>query len=188
MLRRFLRDERGSVSIEAVIVFPILAWVFLGVWVFFDAYRAKSINIKAAYTIGDIVSRESNEPITPAYLDGLFALQAQMNHTDEPRRIRLTAFLYDQASDRYEVRWSRTRGGAPELTDAALNTARDRLPVMPDGSWAVLTETWVGYRPDFAVGIDPIIYEDLAVTDLRFAARLCWNSVNSGGTAATEVC
>jgi len=81
-LRRFFQDESGSASIELLIVLPLLAWIFFATFVFFDAFRAKSINVKATYTISDILSREVNEPITPEFMDSLYALyQSLIVHT-----------------------------------------------------------------------------------------------------------
>jgi hypothetical protein len=62
------RDEtRGSIPIEALLAFTFLAWWYVASFQFFDALRQKSINLKAAYTLGDLISRETGpDPADPA--------------------------------------------------------------------------------------------------------------------------
>lgn len=183
-LRAFLRDETGSIAVEGMIVLPILTWAYVGSFVFFDGYRAQSVNVKAAYTIGDVLSRETGF-ITPEYMDSLYALQDQLTETEQPRRMRITALRYEETGDKYLVCWSKGRGGVSELSTGGLGALRDRLPVMADGEWGMLTETWVGYVPVFEAGIDPFTFEDFVVTRLRFAPQLFWNTVNENPTMAT---
>lgn len=180
-LTRFARAEEGSISVEAMLIFPILLWCYLGTFVFFDAYRSQSTNLKAAYTIGDTLSRESDD-ITPAYLDSLSALhQFLVNEDNGLARLRVTVYRY-QASDRsFRVRWSRTRGGGLPMTDPVLATLRENLPIMPDAEIAILVETWVGYSPTYSVGLEDFTFTDLVVTRPRVAGQLCTNSSNSGG-------
>jgi hypothetical protein len=187
-LTRFARAEEGSISVEAMLIFPILLWCYLGTFVFFDAYRSQSTNLKAAYTIGDTISREADD-ITPAYLDSLSELHRFLVHEDTGMaRLRVTIYRY-QASDRtYRVRWSRTRGGGLQMTDAVLATLRGNLPVMPNNEIAILVETWVGYSPAYSVGLEDFIFTDLVVTRPRFSGgQLCTNSSNSGALA-TRTC
>lgn len=187
-LTRFLRDEQGSVSVEALLMFPVLAWTFLSVFVFFDAFRDKAATVRAAYTIGDMLSREKDD-VTPEVLDSLYSLQGTLGGTSGPRSLRITAFSYEESDNSFDVHWSRTQGNvAGELTDAGLANLRDRLPIMVDGASAVLTETWVGHQPVFAVGIKPLTFQNFVVTNLRFTPRLCWNSVNDGGGPTTRTC
>lgn len=185
-LARFRRDESGSITVEALLMVPMLAWFYLGTLVFFDVFHTQSINIKASYTIGDMLSRETDY-VTPRYITGLWGLQQTLLDTTEPRALRITVFRYDETNDRYVVRWSRTAGGIAQLTTADLANMRDILPVMPDGEIAILTHSRVDYVPAFDVGLTPFTFDEYTVTRPRFAPQLCWNSVENG-TAATAVC
>ena len=42
LLRQFRSDERGASVLEAVIITPVLIWVYVGSFVFFDAFRTYS--------------------------------------------------------------------------------------------------------------------------------------------------
>lgn len=187
LARRFRRSEDGSITVEALLILPILMWAYLGTFVFFDGYRAQSINVKAAYTIGDTLSRETGY-VTPAYMDSMHLLQQFLVRTIEPVRLRITVYAFDLPNNRYVVRWSQVRGGTiTALNTAALAALRPSLPNMANGELAILTETWVGYEPDFSVGIDPFTFRDLVVTRPRFGPQLCWNSLNNGGSS-TATC
>ena len=187
-LSRFRRDEAGSVTVEAVIMLPILFWCFLACFVFFDAFRTQSVNVKAGYTIGDALSRETDY-VTPEYMDFMFKLHGVLTNSSSSRAMRLTSLRYDQRRDRYDVVWSQGRGGVPALSNRALEAMRNRIPIMADNDTALLSETWMAYNPRFAyVGLDAFVFYDASVTRPRFAPRLCWNSRNEGGTAATAIC
>lgn len=173
--RRFAGDERGSLSIEAVLMLPLLAWCFLGTFVFFDAYRMKSVNTKAAYTIGDTVSRETAY-VTPEYVDGMYDLQNFLLNTDENVSLRVSAIGFDEDSGNFFVRWSASRGGVGDLTDAYLNDNATAIPDMDPTETAIVVETWVDYEPAYSVGISDFTFRDLTVTRPRFAGQICWNT------------
>jgi Flp pilus assembly protein TadG len=191
-LDRFFRDERGSITIEAVLMFPLLVWVVIATLVFFQAFHAQSLNVKVTYTIGDILSRE-DMPITPEYIDSMYALQQAMTSSREPRRLRITAVTYHSSDDTYRVVWSQARGtGVPAHTDASLAQIADTtLPVMSDGQMTILTETWQRHTPAFVswVGIEPLTFYEVMTTRPR-APQFCWNANNnsSAWTQASTVC
>lgn len=185
--RRFGTDERGSISVEFMIVLPLLIWCFAGMHVFFAAYRTQSINVKAAYTLGDQVSRETNY-ITPEYMDSLDALHEFLTNTTMPSAIRVTAFEYERDDDTYRVIWSQARGGrTARITDARILDVRSQLPVMPDEEIAILTETWVDFASDDFIGLEPFTSYEVVVTRPRFASQICWNPLNDGNQT-TAVC
>ncbi|SMY08587.1 TadE/TadG family type IV pilus assembly protein [Flavimaricola marinus] len=186
-LRRIRRSEDGSVSVEAVCMLPLMIWAFLGMYVFYDAYRAQFVNTKAGYTLGDILSRETTY-ITPEYLDSLYDLQRFLVDRQEPIRLRLTVISYDQDSDSFNVRWSQNRGGGGVLTTGDLPAMRHLIPDMADGSVAVVVQTSMEYKAIYGAGIGLMDFDDIIVTRPRFAGQLCWNSVNTNPTQATATC
>jgi hypothetical protein len=186
LLRRFLRDDSGSVAVEAMLVLPMLVWCYVGTFVFFDAYRTQAKVTKASYTIGDTLSRETGY-VTNAYMNSLHALEQWLVDQDEPVRLRVTVFRYDQPQDRYVVRWSQGRGGMAPITTAQLAAFRHVLPIMVDQEIGILTQAEVVYRPAYEVGLDDFTFREFTVTRPRFAGQLCWNSVENGGPA-TATC
>lgn len=184
--RRFRRDEEGSAAVELMLVLPMLIWALLAVLVFFDAYRMQTVNLKAAYTLGDVLSRETGY-ITPLYLNSMFELQQFLVGDDEVL-LRVTVIEYDGVNDTFDVRWSEGRGSpVTAMTNANIELIRNRLPIMPDGEMAIITETRLAYVPPASVGLNPIAFDDRVVTRPRFAGQLCWNSVENGNQS-TAVC
>lgn len=179
-IRTFRADESGSVTVETIIMVPLLIWTFIAVYIFFDVFRVQSINIKASYTIGDALSRETGY-VTHNYLNGLFGLQGLLLHTDAARDLQVTVYHHNPDRDRYEVRWSRGVGSLPALTTHALNEIDNLLPEMPQSEIAILTRSRVAYHPLYDVGIAPFTFDEYTVTRPRFAPQLCWNSVENGG-------
>lgn len=178
-LRRFRRDEGGSVTVEAVITFPLLAWAVMATQVFFQGFHVQSLNVKVTYTIGDILSRE-DMPITPEYLDSMYAVQAAMTGSADPGALRVTAITYRAAQETYRVVWSEVRGAAQPHSDSTIKAiAEERLPDLTDGQVIILTETWLQHRPEFLnwVGIGPLIFHEVTVT-LPRAPQFCWNPQN----------
>ncbi|MBL4811514.1 MAG: hypothetical protein JKX69_03950 [Rhodobacteraceae bacterium] len=184
--RRFAGDERGTVLIEGIIMLPIMIWCLIATYVFFDAFRARSINIRAAYTISDMLSRETGY-ITDDYLDSMEQLQDFLVEGLNPSDLRVTVFSYDADSDSYSVNWSKGRGGMNPISTSQLADLRHHLPVMPDGENAIMVQTIVGYQPRYAVGLPEQDFDDLVVIRPRFAGQLCWNSVE-GGNYTTATC
>ena len=185
-LGAFRRDESGSIAVETMLMIPILIWCYLGTFVFFDAFRPQSTNIKASYTIGDTLSRETGY-ITANYMASLYNLQGLLLQTSEARGLQVTVYTYNSANNTYTVKWSRGLGGLTTMTNAQLAAIRAILPVMPSGEIAILTRSQVHYAPDYEVGIDPFAFDEYTVTRPRFAPQLCWNSLESGG-AGTATC
>lgn len=66
-IRRFARDERGSLLAELVIILPIGVFAYFALYVYWDAFRSMNIVQKASYTISDTISREMTT-FTPAYV------------------------------------------------------------------------------------------------------------------------
>ena len=82
-ISRTARDERGSFSVEAILMFPMLVWAFMAMFVFFEGLRESNINLKATYTISDLLSRET-DLIDQTYLDGMNNIYAWLSRSANP--------------------------------------------------------------------------------------------------------
>jgi len=174
-LRRFCRDQRASISLEAVLLFPLLVWAYVATFVFFDAFRAQNTTLKAAYTLSDMLSRET-DPVTQDYLDGLNTVFDYLTFTPNPTWIRVTVITWDEADDRFEVLWSETTKSNPKWTTATLQTIADQIPAMSNGDRSILVETTMRYRPAFRISFGEIDFENFVVTSPRFAPQLLWSN------------
>lgn len=187
-VRLLCSREDGGVTLETVLILPLLLFAYIGTFVFFHAFRADATNVKTTYAVADILSRETTEPVTPAYLDRLFELQGTLSATWHPRTLRVTTLRFDAAEDRYRLVWSQARGGLPGLTEADLSDMRNaHLPTMTDGEVGILVETTRDYTPPLAgSGIRPFRIQDVMIVRPRFAPTLCWSDIDLGPWARED--
>ena len=169
--RRFVRDCRGSLAFETVIVLPMLLTAFLMTVVFYDVFRTENTNAKAAYAVADTLSRRVT-PVTPAHLEGLHDLYIALSRARHPTQMRVTSIEWDAPAEVYRVQWSYGTRSTEALTDADLQDMRDRLPMMMTGDTYVLVETRLDYTPPLDIGIGQRRLQHLIPTRPRFAPRL----------------
>ncbi|SFD47696.1 hypothetical protein SAMN04488523_10193 [Sulfitobacter brevis] len=171
----FLRQEDGTIAIETMIILPMLFWTYLTMFSIFDSFETYSNNQKAAYTIGDAISRETL-PIDDAYLNGTQDLFEYLTWSEGQSSIRVSSLWYDEASDSIKRDWSQSRGWVVALTDSDVVNWKNRLPVMPDGERVVVVETWSNYTPPFKTGLEKGEIHNFVFTRPRYAPRVCWVS------------
>ncbi len=179
-LRAFRDDTRGNVTLEFLLAFPILAWAFCAVFVFFDGYRQSSVNLKAAYTISDLISRETGE-VDDEYIDSMHSLLQTLTRAASPTMLRVTIIRWDADDDRYYVDWSANRGYLTGLDDDSVVTLKDRLPTMPDGERVILVETTNTFEPVFKIGLGDIDLDNFVFTRPRFAPQICGFGMECSG-------
>lgn len=172
---RFKRDEDGSIAIETVIIIPVLFWAYLSMFAIFDAYRHHALNQKAGYTIGDMISRETN-PIDQTFMVGAKRLLEYLTLSDpNDTAIRVSSIKYDEEGDTYEKHWSKTHGSGPiPLTDTDIANLHNRLPTMKDNEYIVVVESWVEYDPPFDTGLATHDMVNFVFTRPRYAPSVLW--------------
>lgn len=167
-LRRFLREDRGSVVAEAVIVLPVLLWAYLALFTYWDAFRSLNTVQKASYTVSDMVSRE-NLGISTAYVDGLDRMMEYLVDDGQNVSMRLTSVTWSATNNRFEVHWSRSPGNAMiPLTTTTLQPLASKIPNMAAGDYVVILEVSVPYAPTFSIGMNDMNFEEFIVTRPRF--------------------
>ncbi len=190
-LTRFANDERASITVEAVMILPIMLWGYFGMFILFEGYRALGANIRVGYTISDMISRETNA-INAAYLEGLNNMQDVLTQSQHRTVLRVTVVTYDDDDNEYTLEWSYSTAGQQAIEDVDLDTAiMPYLPPMQDGGTQIIVETWMAFEPPLSVTLDglytapdgtdrvgfgPFYFESLVVTRPRFAGQLIWES------------
>ncbi|WP_425044004.1 TadE/TadG family type IV pilus assembly protein [Primorskyibacter sp. S87] len=171
-LFRFGKDTEGSIAVEALITFPMLLWSLMACYTYFDGYRQSASNLKAAYTIGDLISRETRT-VDDTFIDSMHELFGLMVRNETGVSMRISLIRYDEDRDEHTVRWSTVRGGYTiELTDELVVDLRDDLPPMPDEDTLILVETRNIFVPPYKVGIDDIPLENFIFTRPRFTNEI----------------
>lgn len=178
-LKDFITDTSASMSLEAVLVFPVLVWAYIGSFVFFDAFRAQNSNMKAAYTISDMLSRET-DPIDADYIDGLQRMYDFLVFKPRnPTWLRITVVRWDEDNEEYVVEWSQTTNEAEPWTTETFEQIDERVPVLANGDTGILVEANTVYIPVFNVGFTEMEFDNFIFTSPRFAPQLCWESCGS---------
>lgn len=148
----FSKDTSGNMSVETVLIFPLLLWFYLSTFTFFDGYRTQSTNIKAAYTIADAISREV-DGVSAAELNTFYNMLQFLNASNSPTRMRVTIATRDQDDGTLEVVDSCVRGGGPGFVahnDARLRQLDDRIPPTPSPNQLIVMETFIEHNPPFS--------------------------------------
>lgn len=151
-LKRFGREEDGILTIEAIMVFPLLIWSIWATYTYFDGYRQSARNLKASYAVADVISREKTT-IDETYIDTLYGVLQHMVSDRSEMSMRMTFVTYDLPSDTHDVCWSFVRGDAfEEWTNGTISAIKGKLPVMPDYGKMIIVETENLYRRPYKLG------------------------------------
>jgi hypothetical protein len=185
-IRAFWRGEDGSMTVEAVLILPLLLWAFLATFTFFDVYRARNLALKANYAISDLLSREAE--IDMNYLLGIEDVYTYLTQGGDPAWVRVTVVrcseqCTSEASRTLKTGWSKATDGLATLTDATIQADYNEvIPLLAEGEWVIMVETMAGYEPPFSVyltGIEGRDMSDLVMTRPRFTSQLCWDTETS---------
>ena len=178
-LQRFRSEERGSVTIETAIIFPAIFMVILALFTAFHTFQIYSVNQKAAYTIADMVSRETN-PIDPDYLQGTRELLRYMTNANiDDVSVRVTVAYYDADTDTYRHDWSAEQGDVLAITSAQVAAWSAYLPTLPDQERIVVVETFHYYEPPFDTGLMARTISNFIFSKPRYAAQVLWTDGGS---------
>lgn len=168
------RREDGTVTTEAVIVMPLLAAFYCVTFVWFDAFRQKTLVMKASYAVSDVLSRQSQ--VDEVYLNNMRDVLDYMIPSNARPKMRISLIEFNArgegAAQPYRLRWSYGPDGMGDLTQQDLDFDHDWLPVMGDLDAVVVTETAVSYQPIFRVGLKDQVYRNTFVTRPRFDLSL----------------
>lgn len=174
---RFAQDTRASMTVEAVLILPLLMFWFAASFVFFDGFKNRNMALKATYTIGDILSRRT-EGVTSGYISNLQDLYDSLAYTSGSSALRVTSLEWDEDNQEHSVQWSESsKSTLSEQTNGTVRTEafRDRVPLMADGETVILVETFSDYNPVFDVGWGHRVFENFVITSPRFASCLSWD-------------
>lgn len=172
-LRHFNHATDGAVSVEFVLAMPILFWAFAACFVFFDGYRQSAVNLKAAYTISDMISRET-AGIDENYIDSLQKLMTMMARSGSDTALRVTIVRWSEDTQKYYVDWSVQRGYPSVLTNTDVSDMKNRLPTMADEERVIVVETSNTFTPTFRVGLDEKQLTNFVFTRPRFSPQVAW--------------
>ncbi|MFC4215913.1 TadE/TadG family type IV pilus assembly protein [Pseudophaeobacter arcticus] len=181
-LRAFSRNTEGTVTVEFALYVPLLLWLFAAIYTYFDAFRQETVNLKAAYTISDLISRETTT-LNETYIDSMYKMSQLLIRSDSAITLRISVVRWDEDNNRYYVDWSKVRGESlTAWTDATISAVEDDLPTMPDEERVILVETRNEMSPAFRVGLPELDINNFVFTRPRFAPLVHFEgNLSSGG-------
>lgn len=169
LIRTFWKDDRASVALEAVIVMPILAWVFVASFVFFDAFRVYNTSIKATYAVADVLSRRTSE-IASSDIEGLSDVFQFLTRNTAGSALRVSQITRQEGG--YRIDWSHGTDGLTYIRASDFPDFIDRIPIMAFGDRMLLVETFLPYRPAFSAGLADQEFTNFTITRPRFAGQV----------------
>jgi hypothetical protein len=171
-IRRFRDEEDGLVMTEFLIMLPLLVWTFMALFIYWDAFRTINMAQKAAYSVSDVISRQSD--VTPGFINGMQAVSDYLMNDSPNVELRITSVEYDQQPNEHRVLFSMSPGNKmPALTNGSLLALKPYIPIMADNDSVVIVEANIDYQPAFDVGIVSQTFENFVVTRPRYARRVC---------------
>ena len=182
-----LRREEGSVSAEAVLMTPLLVWAWIAMYVFFEGLRENNINLKASYTVADLLSREEDE-VDMDYLNGMTSVFEWLSRSSGAVALRVTVVEFDDngtpgdsADDFHDKVWSRGVSGPAELTQEQISERlTPHIPILAHDDTAIVIETWAQFQPILDMVFARTDVHNIIVTPPRFAGQLKFEGINDG--------
>jgi len=173
-LRTFAQDTRGSSAMETVLVLPLLMWAMLATYTFVDGYRMQSLNLRATYTVSDLLTRQWN-PVDQSFIQGLGKYHEFLTNNSHETIMRVTVVYFNEPTDDHRLVWSFTTDGSkPKVTQSTLATFAQAIPVLANADSAIIVETWMEYEPPFQVGLPGGEFANRVITSPRFVPQLLW--------------
>lgn len=179
LCRALLGDEGGSISIEFMVVMPLLLFLTTGGIAFWDAFHSNSQTAKIAYTISDIMSR--HDAVDNTDMAYLHAVEEKMMAADLTHRtLRITSVCFED--DQYRVLWSYSAASGDTDKPEAMEDADiplDRLPVLTPQDSVIITEVAAQWEPHFLnVGLGTKTWRSVLVSRPRFVKIIPHTALN----------
>jgi len=172
-IRQFWKDEGASVALEAVIITPVLAWVFVASFVFFDAFRVYNTSIKATYAVADVLSRRTAQ-IASSDIEGLADVFQFLTRNTAGSSLRVTQITRQAGG--YRIDWSHGTDGLTYIRASDFPDFIDQIPIMAFGDRMLLIETFLPHRPAFSAGLSDQEFVNFTVTRPRFAGQVAFDA------------
>lgn len=173
ILARFKADKTGVMTLEFMILLPILLMWFAGMFVFFDAFHKWMKSLKASYTVADLLTRQT--VIDDAFifaLDGVFDSISQTKNKDGTW---LRVSQVRKIDDALEMLWTTPTysNDVEGVLEFSIEDVRDNIPLMANNEYVIVVQSYRPFSPVFDwVGLDVTTFSNIVVAPLRFSSSL----------------
>lgn len=173
MRSRFARNEQGAAHIEAMIMIPLMFAVMMASMSMIDLLRQHGAHQKAAYTIGDMVSRETLA-LDYEYLEGAHHLLNTLTRSPQDSAIRISVVRYDARNNSMKLDWSKSIGQFNNLSNNNVGGWKDRLPVMVHNERMIVVETAAIWESPVNISLGQQVIDNFVFTRPRYTPQVLW--------------
>lgn len=184
-IRSFAEDTNGSQAVEAALAFPMVVWALAAGFNFYEGYRSYAVAEKAAYTVSDMISRETL-PINGTYITNMRKIYRDLSGlSNSETALRVTVLRWDESDNRFYIDWAKRRGDIPRLRNRDVGDYDSLLPPMVDNERIILVETASDFTPALDLSGLPFLgditlsdrtIETFVFTRPRFAPQLIFDA------------
>lgn len=196
-LNRLLAREEGSISIETALFIPLLIFLFVAGYTYFDGYRRDATMSKATYAVADLLSRR-RDVVTDFDLDGLENIYETIvfsGEDDSYMRFSEIRLVPEDEGGGLEVVWTHATDNQPELTNNDLRFITGRIPPLDENKRILLVEAYTYDNPAFNVFLPDRVIDTFQPIGARYEECIVYSPdgtdpggclVAGGGTGATS--
>ncbi|MDG1531944.1 MAG: hypothetical protein P8Q99_11390 [Paracoccaceae bacterium] len=172
--RFFVEDQSGVILVELIVMLPAMLFAFYMGFAFFDAYQAKVASERAAYTLGDLISRETGT-VDSAYIDGMGEIFTYLTDADQDDYwFRVTSLTWSDEDEGHTIDWSDATTNNSAMTQSELNSILESIPLMADGDTIMVVETNETYTPILSNMIGNQIFKNINIVRARFVPAVLY--------------
>lgn len=186
----FAKEEQGTVTVESVIVLPILLVGLMSLFSFFDFYRQQAYALRANYAISDYLSRVYEyDAAAVTGLDKVFKYIAQADNTSW---IRISVVLCEEVATKCndatnrELVYMKDDSTAVRTVTFTTNAEMiaaigDAIPNMYQYEYLVVVETGAQYKKIFSgrwTGLFSNKFKNTVVTKPREYSYPCYETAS----------
>ena len=174
-LRRFARAEQGTLTVEFVLIVPILFWGVFAVYTFVDAFRSQTLNLKASYAISDLLSRQE-KTVGADMIAGLGRMHQFMVRGRTDTALRVSVLYWSQEDEDHHLVWSCTT--SDRMTAIRQDTLPEILgsvPRLADGESVIVVDTLSPWVPPLNFGLGARVFDARVIASPRFVPQLKWD-------------
>ncbi|WP_283401477.1 hypothetical protein [Aliiroseovarius halocynthiae] len=195
---RFCENESGTVTVESVIILPLLFFALMAFFAFFDAFRKQSLALRANYAISDYLSRVYKyDRKTFNGVDKLFRYMSntgneswirvsvvhcavekdKCNNADDPDNVEKRELTFLRANSAASLGAEANGGKVFADTAEMLKQLGGRIPNMYEGEYLFVVETHARFKPIFPTewtGLHETFFHNTVVTSTREYEFLCF--------------
>jgi len=143
LLSNFKRNERGVVTLEFIIMMPLMVLWLIGSNSFFDAFKTYLRASKATYTAVDLISRQST--VGPTFVSNVGTIFESIVDADGASSEVIISSIR-MWNDALQIEWSQNANGNLGMTDTN-EIPLAYIPDLQNGEVIVLIQSSVPFIP-----------------------------------------